>query len=113
MLSRRVRSSYLVMLAFLVGCAALTTPKSFDQQLAYAYGVHTAVLQAAATGVENGTLSVKDGETVLSLADQCRTILDTAKAAEAMGDVQGAADKLVLGLEILQNIQKFLDQRSG
>lgn len=109
---RNIRASYVLMLGLLVGCAALVTPKSFDQQLAYAYGVHTAVLQTTAKGVEDGSISTKDGQTVLTLADQCRTLLDTAKAAESLGDVQGAADKLALGLEILQNIQKFLDQRS-
>lgn len=106
------RASWLVMAALLVGCAAFTPAKSFDEKLAYAYGTHTAILHAAAAGVANGELSVPDAEQVLKLSDQCRAILDTAKLAAGTGDVTTAEGQLALAVNVLTELQNYLRARA-
>lgn len=106
------RYNALALMAVLVaGCASFTAPKSFDQQLAVAYSVHTAVLDTAADGVNNGLISVSDGQTVLKIADQARLLLDTARAAEKLGDTKTAEERLTLGIDVLQNLQAFLEKQ--
>lgn len=105
------RYNVLVLVAVLIaGCAALTAPKSFDQQLAVAYSVHTAVLDAAADGVNSGAISVADGRTVLKIADQAKLLLDSARAAESLGDDKSATEKLNLAVQVLQNLQAFVEK---
>jgi len=114
MLTQRMnqaRVSWLLMAVFLVGCAAFTTPKSFDEKLAYAYGTHTAVLNAAAVSVKTGDLSAEDGEYVLKISDQCRAILDAAKLASGTGDVNTAEGQLALAVNILTELQNYLRTR--
>lgn len=93
-------------------CASLglSPAQSFDSKLAYAYGVHTAVLQTAAAGVVSHTLTVPDAKAVATLADQSRTLLDSAKSLEA-SDVTTAAGKLTLATGILTQIQTYLNNR--
>lgn len=97
-----------VLMLMLTACAALAPPKSFDQQLAYSYGAHTAVLSAAATSVELGELSKAEGKQVLELADQSRRILDAARIASSAGDLRTAQAQLALATDILIRLQAHL-----
>ena len=103
-------SAYVAALVTLVACAqlGLSSAKTFDQKLAYAYGTHTAVLQSAAAAVNAKTLSPTDGEEVLKLADESRALLDAAKAA---GDTATGGSKLALATTILTQLQTYLNAR--
>jgi hypothetical protein len=95
----------------LCGCAqlGLATPKGFDQQLANAYGIHTAVVSATATAVTAGSISSADATQVQTMASTSRTLLDTAKAAEGAGDAAGAQRNLTLALSALTALQSYLN----
>ena len=99
-------------LSLLTACASLglAPADSFDARLAYAYGTHTAVLQAASAAVSAGTLTRKDGETVLTLAQQSRTLLDSARSVENT-DPSTATGRLTLAVNILTQLQTFLQAR--
>ncbi len=99
----------LVLLQCLAGCAALglAPAKSFDEQLAYAYGTYTAVLQATATARDAGTLKPSDVQHVTAAADQVRGLLDGARSVETTNP-KGAADRLHLATSILAELQTWL-----
>lgn len=96
----------------LSGCQSLglAPAKTFDSQLAYAYGTHTAVLNATASAVSAKTLSRDQGQKILSLSDQAKTLLDTARAAETAGDSAGATKNLTLALSVLSSLQTYLNK---
>ena len=81
--------------------------------MAYAIGVHTAVLQATTAAVTAGSLSSSDAEAVLKQADTARTVLDTAQAASTAGDVAGADNKLAAALVVLSALQIYLTAHGG
>lgn len=89
-------------------CQSFVKPENIEQRLAYAYGTHTAVMQAAATSVSLGELTPEQGETVLVLADRSRIILDSARVALSAGDPTTAEGQLLLAIGILTEIQNFL-----
>lgn len=95
----------------LSGCAALglATPKGFDQQLAQAYGVHTAVLQATTTAVNARSLSSEEAVQVKTQADSARALLDAARAAETTGNTAGANSDLTLAISALTALQTYLN----
>lgn len=97
---------------FLAGCNIFPQPKSFDQSLAYAYGVNTAILNAAANAVTVGTLEVSDAEQVLKMADQAKFMLDTAKGIAITGDMPRAEAQLQLALNVLTELQTYVNARA-
>jgi hypothetical protein len=105
---------WLPMLAMLlvVACQSLglAPAQSFDQKLAYAYGTHTAVLQATTTAVNAGSLKAQEGESVLALANQARALLDSARILEAT-DATTAGNKLALAAGVLTQLQTYLQSR--
>lgn len=107
--------SMTVMLAvvFLSGCAALglSTPKSFDQKLAQAYGIHTAIIQATTTALNAGSVSADEALQVKTQADSARTLLDDARAAETAGNETGASSDLTLALSALTALQNYLNAK--
>ena len=94
------------------GTGGIVKPQNFEQQLAYAYGTHTAVLQAAANAVSYGAMSSKDGEHVLKLADETYLLLSSAKVAVGVGDVTTAQGQLTLATNILTQLQAYLNSKS-
>ena len=100
-------------LIMITACAALglSAPQGFDQQLAQAYGVHTAVVQTASQSLDSGAMSQEDGRRVYQLAQDSRSVLDAAKAAELAGDQAGAQKNLVLALTGLNALQSFLTSK--
>jgi len=104
--------SFLVAICLtLTGCQALglPTPQGFDQQLAQAYGIHTAVVSATATALTAGSISAADAQSVQGLEQNARTILDTAKTAETAGDTAGAQKDLALAMTALTALQTYLN----
>jgi hypothetical protein len=95
------------------GCASfgIQPARSFDQNLAYAYSSHTAVLEAASNALEAGSLTVEDAEAVLALADQSRVLLDSARLAAGAGDVTTAEGRLALATNVLQQLVAYLNAR--
>jgi hypothetical protein len=95
------------------GCESMgiQPARSFDQNLAYAYSSHTAVLEAASNALEAGSLTVEDAEAVLALADQSRTLLDSARLAAGAGDVTTAEGRLALATNVLQQLIAYLNAR--
>lgn len=104
-----------VALALLVGACAgfgLATPQSFDERLAFAYASHTAVQSAAANSLDAGAISSADARQVLELADQSRALLDGARLAAGAGDIGTAEGRLTLAINVLQQLQTYLNTRS-
>lgn len=99
----------------LEGCTALgvAPAQTFNEKLAYAYGVHTAVLQAATAAVTAGTLSSADAVKILADTDTVKTALDAAGAAYAAGDAAGANSKLAIATSLLSAIQAYLQAHRG
>lgn len=97
----------------LPGCThfGLEQAQTLDQRLAFAYGAHMAVLDAAAVGVQTGKLTAEDGEHVLKLADESRLLLDAGRVAAGGGDISTAEGRLVLALGVLTQLQTYLNTR--
>jgi len=97
----------------LTACASLglQSPTTFPEKLAYAYGVHTAVLDTASAEITAQQLTANDGNTILRLADQARTMLDSAKTL-SVTDATTAQGKLTLATSILTELQTYLRSKS-
>jgi hypothetical protein len=97
----------------LAGCQALglASPKGFDQQLAEAYGVHTAVVSATTVAVSAGTISSAEAAQVQTQALSARTLLDTAKSVETSNPT-AAANDLALATAALTALQTYLNSRT-
>lgn len=105
----------LLILVLLASCAQLgiAPAQSFDQKLAQAYGVHTAVISATTTALTAGSISSVDAEHVQTIATTSRTLLDTARASATAGDTAGAQKNLVLALTALQALQAYLNNHGS
>lgn len=109
------KSLVLLIALALPACASLglTSPKGFDQSLAEAYGVHTAVLSATAVAVSAGSLSSADATKVNQMALNARGFLDAARAAEQAGNTKGATNELALATAALTALQTFLNSKGA
>lgn len=101
------------LLMILAGCASvgLAQPKKLSDRVAYAYGVNAGLRNAAANSINAQTLSSTDGEYVLNVSDQTRTLLDASKLALDAGDPKTAEGRLVLALNVLEKLQAYLNER--
>lgn len=97
-------------LVVLAACAATGTvaPETFNQRLAYAEGVHSAVLDATDSSLNAGTLSSVAAGNIAAQADTAQTLLTAAKTADAAGDPTTANSKLAVALTALQGLQDYL-----
>src|SRR6266850_1010207 len=109
------RPEMLLLLAIfaLVACKSLglATPQSFDEQLANAYGIHTAVVSATATALQSGAISRQEAEQVQTQEASARAFLDAARAAETSGNIRGATTDLQLATGALVALQTYLNSR--
>lgn len=108
------RNSFaLLALVLLAACSSIGVQpaRSFDQQLAYAYSSHTAVLDSASNALEAGDLTVEDSEAVLQLADQSRALLDSARLAAGAGDITTAEGRLALATNVIEQLLAYLRTR--
>lgn len=96
--------------AVLAGCSTLglASPQSFDEQLAEAYGVHTAVVSATATALTTGAITVAEATAAQTQETGARAMLDAAKAAETANPT-GAASDLQLATTALTALQSYLN----
>lgn len=96
----------------MVACSSLglAPTKSFDEQLANAYGVHTAVVNATATAVTAGVINSTEAIIVQSQAKNARAMLDAAKMAEQLNNITAANNDLTLALNALTALQTYLNQ---
>jgi hypothetical protein len=92
-------------------CGALTAPQGFEQRLAYAYGVNTAVLNSTAASVKAGRLSPDAGESVLELSDKARLLLDLSRTFYSAGDIKQAEGQLTLAIGVLHELQSFVERQ--
>jgi hypothetical protein len=113
MTATRFTLAWALMALAMIACSSLglAPAQTFEQKLAYAYGTHTAVLETAATATRAGTLSQAEAKAVLAMADQSRSLLDSARAVYAANDQAGANSKLTLAVGILTQLQTFLNAR--
>jgi hypothetical protein len=100
-----------LILSTLIGCQSLglAPAQSLDQKIAYAYGTHTAVLEAATSAVNSDRLSIADAQQVLILADQSKQLLDAGRIAERANDTVTANSKITLATTVLAQLQTYLN----
>ena len=110
--SLRLSTLFLILLA---GCSSLglEPAQTLNQKIAYAYGTHMAVLQAATAAVNTGSLKSGDAQQVLQMADQAKLFLDGATSLAAAGDPNGATNKLALATGALTALQQYLNTHTG
>lgn len=94
----------------LTGCAATgnVQPQGFKQQLAYAEGVHSAVIEAVDSSLNAHMLSSDAAASLASKADEAQLTLNAARTAYEAGDTAGANAKLAIALTALQTLQDYL-----
>jgi hypothetical protein len=102
----------LMIVGFTAGIAACSTlglaaPQSFDEQLAEAYGVHTAVVSATATALTAGAITRAEAQAAQTQEVGARAMLDAAKAAEST-NTTGAENDLTLATSALSAIEAYL-----
>lgn len=102
-----------LILALFAGCQSLglAEPKSLSQRIAYAYGTNAGIRTAAANSLTAGAISVADGEYVLKVTDETRTLLDASHTALLGGDPSTAEGRLLLALGVLDTLQTYLNRR--
>lgn len=99
----------LMLLLAACGALQLAQPQSFDQKVAYANGNLTAVVDTTTQALQGGRLTANEAKAVREVANQARTLLDTAQAAT---DVGVADQNLALAIALLENLQTYLNDRS-
>lgn len=106
---KALHKSWIIVL-LLAGCAGLglQSAQTFEQKLAYSYGVNTAIREASTSALNAGSISSADMEHVLKLNDEARSLLDAARFAHGSGDVATAEGRLALATSILVQLQNYL-----
>lgn len=102
--------AFAVSLVFFLAACAVQQTNTFSNDLAYAYGVHTAVLQATTAGLHAKSITVAQAEQILSQADKARVLLDSAKAIASVGNLNGAQGQLTIATQILVGLQTLLKE---
>lgn len=93
----------------LVGCAqlGLAPAKSFDDRLAYGYGLNTALRESSTVALNAKQITSEDMAHILAVNDQARSILDAARSMKVT-DLHTAEARLVLATNLLAQLQQFL-----
>lgn len=104
-------ASFCALGGLLAACSTLglATPQSFDERLANAYGVHTAVVSATATALTSGSITATEAQAVENQEASVRALLDAARSAEQGGNPSGASNDLTLALSGLTALQSYLN----
>lgn len=108
-----MRAALLAILALgFVACQSLglAPARSLDDRLAYAYGVHTAVVEVISSAAQTGQLKPQEARQAANLAENSRQLLDAAKAIEQT-DPGAAGAKLTLATAVLDQVQTYLKSR--
>ena len=101
------------MVFLLNACATLglAPAKTFQEKWTYAVNTNIGVRASATNAVVAGEISSADAEQVLTLTDQVRGVLDSARLVFDAGDVEGANKKLALASAVLVQVQAYLRAR--
>ena len=104
------KGALLIFVLWLSACSAIGVQQaqSFDERLAYAYGVNTAVREASVSSLNAGEISADDMQHVIVLNDQARALMDSARMA---GDTEIGQSRLTLAITVLTQVQTFLRNR--
>lgn len=104
----------LSLLLLLCSCSSLglAPAQGFDQKLAYAEQVDTSVLTASTAALRAGEISSADQQQVITMADQAKALIDSAKLLSSTDPTQANA-KLALASAVLTQIQTYLNSRKG
>jgi hypothetical protein len=99
----------LPLLAILAACQSLgiPQPQTFQEKVDYAYGIHAAVLETEAAGLESRQITDAEGLQVLKIADGAQSLLDSATAVAATNPT-GANAKLAAATKTLLELQQLL-----
>jgi hypothetical protein len=111
----RTRFATLACVLFALSACAqlgLAPAQSFDQKLAYAEQVDTAVLTASTASLRAQQITSDDHQKVIAMADQAKGLIDSAKLLSTT-DPTGANAKLVLATSVLTQLQTYLNSRKG
>lgn len=110
----KLKLSIFPLLLIVAACAqlGLEPASTLRERLAYAYGSHTAVLQATTRSLEAGDIGSEDATRVLKIADESRKALDAAKLAVDAGDISTAEGRLQLATALLTELQSYLRRKS-
>ncbi len=105
----------LVVAAVMIGCQSLglEAPKTLNQRIAYAYGDLVAIRQATTNSLNAKQLSSADAKYVLDVTDNSRSLLDAATSAMTIGDVATAEGRLLLTLNVLTQLQSYLNSKGA
>ena len=100
----------LPLLLLLSSCASLgiAPAESLDQKIAYAQGTDTAVLTASTAALRAGQITADDHEHVIKMAEEVKSILDSAKILSST-EPAVAANKLQLATAVLTQLQTYLN----
>jgi hypothetical protein len=104
----------LLALVLISACASLgiAQPQGIDQRLAYTAGQITALRGAAADALAAKSITADDAEKVLRMTDDSRALLDGARAALRVGDMQGAESRLLLATNVLTALRAYLGRQT-
>jgi hypothetical protein len=102
-----------VVIGFLPACADLgiSTPQSFEQQIAYGYSTVASIRSTAADLLVAKRISVNDAKVVQSMADQARASLDIARVASTNSKPKDAQESLLLAQGVLTQLQTYLTSK--
>lgn len=104
----------LIACAFLLAaCAGTPAPRGANDAIAYGYGQLAAVRDTTAQLLAADRITVADAKRVQETADQVRLALDAARTAAAIGDAPTVQAKLAAGLELLGQVESFLQARGA
>lgn len=103
-----------LLLMILSGCAALgiQSAQTFDQKVAYAAQVNTAVLTASTAALRAKQISSADHEQVLKMSGEAKVLTDSARLLSST-DPNAANAKLALATAVLTQLQTYLNSRKG
>lgn len=108
------RNMLMVPLLFLLcACAqlGLQPAESFNDRVGYAFATQTAVLSAATSALNAGDISSADAKTVMSISNNAKALIDSARVVHAAGDTKAADKKLTMAVSVLTELQNYLRNR--
>jgi hypothetical protein len=96
---------------FLVGCASISP----EAKLKHGYEGLSAAVKTATLLLQRQAIDVAEAERVLEMADSAKALLDQEatrlKACRAQGGTDCEAEGINLGLAILLELEKYLEEK--
>lgn len=99
-----------LLLALLVGCASMTRPETFRQQVAYVEGGLTAAYQTIGQMKREGRIDAPKRDRLVAQADTVGLALDATHAALGQGNEPLAVQNLKLARAALVTLEQALKE---